>query len=439
MSALYVIPILAFLILVHELGHFLAARLFGITVLEFGIGLPPRLFGIRRGGVLYSLNLIPLGGFVRVLGEDSRSLEPGSLQTKARWQRAIFFAAGALMNVVIAVILMMVLVAAQGKPEEHVYIAEVAPDSPAAAAGWQPGDRFLQVGGQTITSVDQLLAITQSYAGRPMPVVLQRGSQRIQSTVVPREQPPAGQGRTGVRIATAPKAHITVADVDPRSPAANAGIRPGDEVTQIGDYTIDDAAIYWLALERYAQQTTTMQIIRDGQPLKVTIQVPERSPAQSQLHIGTVIRQEVIARPLPLWQIPVRGIAQTFSLLGGMIVGLAMLLRGQASLSNVTGPIGIGQLTSELLAISPNPVWMTLANLTVLLSLNLAILNLIPFPALDGGRLFFVLVEAIRGRRIAPEKEGLVHLIGFIILLGFMFLIAFVDIGRILSGQSLVP
>jgi regulator of sigma E protease len=121
-----------------------------------------------------------------------------------------------------------------------------------------------------------------------------------------------------------------------------------------------------------------------------------------------------------------------------MFHGLAMLVRGSASVSGVAGPIGMGQLTSEVLKVSAAPVWITLTNIMVLLSLNLAVLNLLPIPALDGGRLFFVLIESIRGKRVSPEREGVVHFVGLMLLLMFMLVVAFVDIDRLVSGQSLL-
>jgi len=437
-TALYIVPILALLILVHELGHFLAARLFGIKVLEFGIGLPPRVFGIRRGEVLYSINLIPIGGFVRVLGEESRSLDPGSLLTKSRLQRAVFFAAGAWMNVLLAVLLTTVLVAVRGEPVRRAYVAEVVPESPAAEAGWQVGDRFVEVAGQPVQSVEHLLKVTERHAGRPMPVTLLRGNQQIETVVVPRRDPPIGQGPTGIRVTEAARARVSVAQVERLSPAEAAGLQPGDELVRIGDYPIDDLGIYALSLKRYAGQTVPLVVRRGDQELVINLTVPVVRPAESHLHVGLLVKQDVLARPLPWWALPFRGVEETAQILGHMIQALGMLLRGEASLSGIAGPIGIGQLTSEILAISPEPVWVTLANLTILLSLNLAVLNLVPFPALDGGRLLFVAIEAVRRRRIAPEKEGLVHLIGFAILLAFMFVIAFVDVGRLLSGEPLI-
>ncbi len=437
MQALYIVPILAVLILAHELGHFLAARLFGIRVLEFGIGLPPRVFGIRRGGVLYSINAIPLGGFVRVVGEDQAAEGPDSLQSKPRWQRAVFFGAGAFMNLVVAFLLMMVLVGFRGEPRFHLYIAEVVLDSPAAASGWQPGDRLVAVDGEPIRDAEQLIRATEEHAGRPLRVTIQRGTERIDTIVVPRESPPPGQGRTGIRVLIEPAARLVVESVEPGSAAAQAGLQPGDRLVRIGDYPIEDAGAYSLALQTYAGRRVELVVERAGQTRTLEFAIPT-APDGGIPNTGLALRPTLVMSRVPLWQVPIEAAKQTALLLAQMIQGLVMLVRGEASLSDIAGPIGMGQLTSEILQLSPEPVWVTLAHLTALLSINLAILNLIPFPALDGGRLFFVLVEAIRGRRIPPEKEGLIHLIGFAILLTLMFVIAFVDIGRLLSGESLL-
>jgi len=437
MQALYIVPILAILILAHELGHFLAARLFGIRVLEFGIGLPPRLLGIRRGGVLYSINAIPLGGFVRVVGEDQATEGPDSLQSKPRWQRAIFFGAGALMNLLVAFLLMMALVAFRGEPQYHLYVADVVPDSPAAAAGWQPGDRLVAVDGHTIRDAEQLVRATEKAAGKPLRVTIQRGSERIETTVVPRESPPPGQGRTGIRVLIEPAARLQVEAVEPGSPAAMVGLQAGDRLVRIGIFPIEDAAAYSLALRHYAGQTVEVAVERAGEVVTVQLTVPA-SPPDALPATGLALRPTLVMTRVPPWRVPIDATQQTVTLVWQMVQGLLMLVRGEASLRDIAGPIGMGQLTSEILQLSPEPAWVTLAHLTALLSINLAILNLIPFPALDGGRLFFVLVEAIRRRRIPPEKEGLIHLIGFAILLMLMFVIAFVDIGRLLSGESLL-
>jgi len=353
LNALYIVPILAVLILVHEFGHFFAARGVGAKVEEFGIGIPPRIKGWVYKDVLWSLNWIPFGGFVRVLGEDGKNMDSGSMNSKSPAQRAFFLAAGSAMNLLLAVVLMVPIVAAQGVPTGtvEVLIGAVASDSPAARAGWQVGDRIVEIAGEVVDDGNDVGDLTREFAGRPMQVVIERGDQRLETTVIPRESPPAGQGPTGVTLA-----------------------------------------------------------------------------------------QQAVYRSVPPAEVIPTAIGEVWFQLGRLLSGIAALLTGEAPLSQVAGPIGMGQITSELVSATTLPLWVTLAQLTILLSLNLAILNLLPLPALDGGRLFFVAVEVLRGgKRIPPEREGVVHLAGMIILIGLMFFVAFLDVGRLLDGESFLP
>ena len=195
-NGLYIVPILAVLILVHEFGHFFAARAIGAKVEEFGIGLPPRIKGWRRDGVLWSLNWIPFGGFVKVLGDDGKSADPGSINNKSPLQRALFLVAGSAMNIVLAFALMIVVVGFQGISKANVYIASVVPGSPAADAGWQPGDRVIEVAGVDVESSADVGQRAREFAGKPLSVVVDRGGQIIETSVVPRANPPANEGPT---------------------------------------------------------------------------------------------------------------------------------------------------------------------------------------------------------------------------------------------------
>jgi regulator of sigma E protease len=343
LNALYIIPILGLLILVHEFGHFFAARAVGTKVEEFGIGIPPRIKGWIYKDVLWSINWIPFGGFVRVLGEDGNQAGSESMNSKSPAQRAFFLVAGSAMNLLLAIVMTAVVVAAIGRPA--AVIGTVQPGSPAAAAGWQAGDTIVEIAGQEIRNPVDVGSLTRDYAGRPVEVVLERSGERIATTVTPRETPPANQGPTGI------------------------------------------------VLEGYAP-------------------------------VG------------PLEVVPV-AITQTLTMAVSMVSVIGDLITGDAPLDQIAGPIGMGQATSEIVGSSALPLWITLSQLTILLSLNLAILNLLPLPALDGGRLFFVLIEVLRGgKRVPPEREGVVHLAGMIILIGLMFFVAFLDVGRILDGES---
>jgi regulator of sigma E protease len=356
-SWLLIVPILAVLVTVHEFGHFLTARFFGVAVEEFGIGLPPRIVGRKWKGTLWSLNAIPLGGFARMKDENTSGAAPDSFQTKPAYARAIILIAGIVFNFIFAAILFAIIFSAYGAPsdKEIVRIGDVVAGTPAQAAGWQPGDQFVRIGGQTITAQSDLSNAIAAAAGKPLSVDLLRNGQIVTTTITPRtpEQIPQGQGATGITVS-----------------------------------------------------------------------------AQA------VVQREAVWRAIP------HGVGETFRGIGSIYSGLVGLIRGTqpGGVSNVTGPIGIAQVVGEVVQQATIPVWVVIFNLTAFISINLGILNLLPIPALDGGRLLFVVIEWVRrGKRVPPEREGMVHLIGMAVLLTIFVLVAFVDIQRLLDGRSILP
>ena len=356
-SWILIVPILAVLVTVHEFGHFLAARFFGVAVEEFGIGLPPRIIGRKWKGTLWSLNAIPLGGFARMKDENSGGSAPDSFQTKPAYARAIILIAGIVFNFIFAALLFAIIFTIYGAPgdKEIVRIGDVVAGTPAQAAGWQPGDQFVRVGGRQITAQSDLSDAIGAAAGKSIPVDLLRNGQTVTTTITPRtaDQIPQGQGATGI----------------------------------------------------------------------------------------TVSAQAIVAREA-VWRAIPHGFGETFRGIGSIYSGLVGLIRGTqpGGVSNVTGPIGIAQVVGEVVQQATIPVWVVVFNLTAFISLNLGILNLLPIPALDGGRLLFVVIEWVRrGKRVPPEREGMVHLIGMAVLLTIFVLVAFVDIQRLLDGRSILP
>lgn len=436
MNALLIIPILTFLIFVHELGHFYFARRAGVKVEEFGIGLPPRLWGIQRGETLWSINWIPLGGFVRVLGEDGKNFDERSMQSKPAGARALFLAAGSGMNFLAAFVLIGVLIVSHGVASSSVYITETVAEAPAAEAGLQPGDRIVSAEGNDIDTTGDLVSVTQDHLGEQMTLVVERDGERVSTTLVPREQYPAGQGPTGVAISDGVLANVTFRDVPADSVAAEMGFQEDDVVKQVGDTEITDIVTWDLGLNQNAGQTVDVVVQRDGDDVTFPVTIPE-TISETGSSLGADVAGMVKFQRPPLIEIVPLTFEQFFEFISRMFDGLMMILRGDVSLDEIAGPIGMGQLTSEVVEQATVPYWAAILNITIILSLNLAILNLLPLPALDGGRLMFVGIEVLRrGKRVAPEKEGLVHLVGFVVLLTFMVAVAFIDIDRLISGDS---
>lgn len=438
LNGLYIIPILAVLILVHEIGHFVAARLSGVKVEEFGIGIPPRAFGFHRNGVLWSINWIPFGGFVRVKGEDGTNVEPDSMNAQPPHKRAFFLSAGVAMNVLLAVVLMAIVIGIQGIPHSRNYIAAVSPGSPAAKAGWQVGDRIVAIDGSETEETQEIVNATREHAGEELTVTLERRGTLIDTTLIPRENPPEGEGRVGVGLAQQTVSEVYVERIAPDSAVAAAGLQPGDRFVIVNNREATDSYVIQTEMNRFVGADLPVTVERNGELIETEIAIPR--PVVGEELILTAgfeaIREKPIFENVPPLKVIPRGFEEAFDATRLMLSGIRELFSSRENLSQVAGPVGMGQLTSELIEESTLPVWVTLANLAIILSLNLAILNLLPLPALDGGRLLFVGLEVIRGQKIAPEKEGLVHLVGIVVLIGLMFFIAFADIRRIIGGES---
>jgi regulator of sigma E protease len=318
---------------------------------EFGLGYPPRLFTIaKRGDTEFTVNAIPVGGFVRMVGEEDPT-ESNSLASKSRLVRGLVLSAGSMMNLLLAVVLLAIvymigtLVPSAAEPGAGIY--QVMPDSPAAEAGLRSGDTVIAMDEQDVANYEALSAYTQSHLGQQMSLVVRRNETVLDPVeITPRVQPPEGEGPMGIRIGPA-----------------------------------------------------------------------------------------LIMKSYPLWEAVPLGIYEAFLSLFAMFQWAVAVVRGLVA-PEVAGPIGILQATSEVVQYGLTDT----LRFAAFLSTQLGVLNMLPFPALDGGRLVFVILEVLRrGKRISPEREGLVHVIGMVILLGLVLVVSYFDILRVASGGSLLP
>ncbi|MEA2642128.1 MAG: regulator of sigma protease [Chloroflexota bacterium] len=343
---LAIVPILVFLMVAHEFGHFITAKKSGIVVEEFAIGFPPRLLSTVRGGVRYSLNLIPLGAYVKMLGEEDPTA-PGSFASQSRWVRAMVLVAGAAMNFIVAV-LIFALAYGTGAPEVQSYdvqIASIVQGTPAADAGLQAGDVVRSVAGKPVTTLEELQKSIQQELGQTVPVQIERDGQPMTIQVTPRANPPDGQGPLGIGI----RATNVISAPVQHNPIQSLG---------------------------YGLQTAT-DIVR-----------------------------LTLAAPVMIFQ--------------GKLAPEAARPVGLPGMTQVAGQAAAQAVQSGW--------WFPILMIAGLISAGLAVTNLLPIPALDGGRLLFVLIEAIRGRRISPEREGVIHLVGMVFLLSIMLLVSYYDI-----------
>lgn len=354
MTIILFLIILAILVLVHELGHFIVAKKSGLTVEEFGFGFPPRLFGVKKGDTLYSLNLIPLGGFVKILGEDGEQVgNPKSFAAKSIAARSLITIAGVTMNFLLAV-LILIIGFGIGLPQVidqsnealakniQIQIVAIAPDSPAITAGIRLGDSIKSVKyNGSVTDIRDIMELQNTigkYKGKEITLGVGRGTEILELKITPRANPPEGEGALGIALAK----------------------------TGVVSY--------------------------------------------------------------PWYQSVWLGIKSAFILTWAIILGFVGIIKnaiftGQLT-QDLSGPVGIAVLTGQAAELG----YIYLLQLLALLSLNLTVLNLLPLPALDGGRLLFLGIEKIKGSKVNPKIENVIHAIGLALLMLLALLITWRDI-----------
>jgi regulator of sigma E protease len=364
LTAITFFVILTILVVIHEFGHFMAARIIGVRVEEFGLGLPPRIFGKKFGDTVYSLNWLPIGGFVKLSGEDEDpSVRPAKLDARTKKQyfwarskkeRAVILTAGVFMNFLLAIgITTFLLVHGVKEPANRVHIETVVAGTPAATSGFLVGDVITDVelasapkteAIHNIKNTADIIQFSKIHAGKAIRVTIVRGGQTHQLSLTPRLKPPAGQGPMGIAISN----------------------------QEIHKYSLSEAPV----------KALTITYMRAKDML---------------VSLGTTVGR------------------------------LATLRAPQAE---VAGPIGIAQVTGQAVKFG----WEAVLEFASILSLNLAVLNILPIPALDGGRLAFVFLEKIFRRRVNPVWERNAHQIGMIILLALIVLVSINDVIRLSHG-----
>ena len=419
------------MILIHELGHFWAALAVGVKVETFSIGFGPRLFGFRRGDTDFRVSAILFGGYVKMLGEqlgDEHAAAPGSLQSKPRWQRAIVILAGPFMNVLLAVALVtgLYMYAYPRQPDTtDPTVTGIQPNSPAAHAGLQTGDKIVSLNGKQDPDWEYVLTQEALNANHPLPLVVERHGERKSLTVTPQMDPKLGVGSAG----WSGELNVEVGDVQSGSPAQKTGLQKGDVFTKVNGQVVLSPLTVQQAVVHANGKPVQFQFIRKGEVHTVDIAPKATGDANMPWRIGITFRQPVQFVKLGL--IPALGeslrfnqknATMLFQVLGGII-------ERRVSTKSMSGPIGMSVMANEA---AQAGTWNYLILMAVV-SLQLAIFNLLPIPILDGGTLLMLVIEMLMQREMSLQVKENIFKFGFVFLMMVVVFVIYNDISRILT------
>ncbi len=428
--------VLGIMILVHEFGHYAAAKSFGVRVDVFSIGFGKRLTGFRRGGTDYRISALPLGGYVKMAGEsplETRTGAPDEFMSHPRWQRFVIAAAGPAMNIILAVVVLTgVFMVRYEHPvylDQPAVVGWVMENSPAAKAGVEQGDRIVRIDGQqNPTWEDVLLKVAVTSKGG-VNVAIQRGNQILEKQIQP-ERDGSDQYDT---VGWLPEEPITVTYLEPTMPAVKAGLKVGDQVVAVNGTAMRSLVSVIHYLQQNGEKPVDLTLLRQGQKLEIKVTpVQTEDNGQKNYRLGFQSRPMQIDK-LPFAQALNRSLAENkrYSVL---IVDLVRkLVQHKASIKQMEGPIGIARLSGEA---AREPGWTPLLGLMAMISLNLGILNLLPIPILDGGIILLLIIEGVLQREISIRIKERIYQTAFVFLILFAAVVIYNDLMKALPGLA---
>ncbi len=417
--------ILCIVIIVHEFGHFLLAKTNGIVVEEFSVGMGPRILTTVKGGTRYSLKLIPFGGACQMKGEDDSDCSEGSFGSKNVWRRISVVAAGPIFNFILAFFGAMIIVACMGY--DPAKVIRVTEDSPEAEAGLMVGDLITEFDGKKIY-MGRELHMRLSLEGlqdKEITMVVERDGQEKVITYRPATQDRYMLGFS--YVASEKQAEITSLTLG--GVLQKAGLEIGDIIYSIDGKKVESG----IALELYFTDTPmdgrTLELtyLRDGLEYEAEV-TPEKVHYVAQGFAYNLASEKTNA-----WGVIKYSFIETKYWVESTLLSLKLLVTGKIGMESISGPVGVVDVIGDVYEDSKDTgssliAWLSMLEMTILLSANLGIMNLLPFPALDGGRLIFLIIEAIRGKRVNPDAEGMVHFAGLMILMALMLWVTFRDV-----------
>lgn len=423
MTIIIALLILSVIIIIHEFGHFLLAKANGVGVREFAVGMGPRIIQLTKGETVYCIKLLPFGGSCMMVGEDENSTDEKAFNNKSVWARISIIAAGPVFNFLLAFVMAVIIIANAGY--DPCIVTNVAENSAAYKAGLHSGDLIQSINNKKVVFGREFSLQELASPSEPMEIMFLRDGKEYTITVVP-EYVERDYYQIGISLL-----NQTISSVVPEKPAAAAGVLAGDRITAInGEAIVSDEQAVAL-INGCNGEVIHMTVSREGVETELSITPQQVHSAGYEtgisINYGRTKTGAINTIVLSFHEVKYN-ISTVFESLG-------MMFRGQVTKDDVAGPVGVVSLIGEVVEESRTDglfyVFLNIFNLTLMLSANLGVMNLLPLPALDGGRLVFLIIEAVRRKPVDREKEGMVHFIGIILLMLLMIFITFNDITKL--------
>jgi regulator of sigma E protease len=432
LTAVTMAIVLGVMILIHEWGHYAAAKFFKVRVEVFSIGFGKRLLGFRRGETDYRISAIPLGGYVKMSGEnpmDERTGDPGEFLSHPRWQRFVIAIAGPFMNIVLAVGLLTVVYMVHYEypafVEQPGVIAYVKPASAAAEIGLLPGDRITRIAGIENPTWEQIGLKVMLSPNEGLPITIDRGGQILEKTIVPKPITSSEVGSAG----WSPEQSIVVADVDPGMPAAKAGLKEGDEIVAVNGRPVRVIDALIDHLQETKDQVVDVDVLRGDKRMTFKLQpvLADAEDKTKRYRVGFESSARMKVGQLPLIPAFQRSLEDNrrYSLV--LLELIQKMAQAKVSMRQVEGPIGIGSAIGHAVT---EKGWTPLLGLTAGISLNLGIFNLLPIPILDGGVILLLLIEGLMRRDISLQIKERIYQAAFVFLVLFAVTVIYNDIAK---------